>query len=196
MPAWVIDDPEVPTGTDNGTAAYWRASCGIHGNGAPDHARRDGICPHGGAALRAIQGKAGIPRLYERNRRRFRGLCQSAAASDLEGLPVPAAPLDGSPGGDLRVTKDPVADLGMEYHYEDRRLDARMVCLRTGAGQGAAGKAGSVGIRDARLYLRRQKSTRAIPSGTRLPDKHGFIVVHPSATPGQMLMRQSGVRPG
>ena len=29
MPAWVIDDPEVPTGTDNGTAAYWRASCGI-----------------------------------------------------------------------------------------------------------------------------------------------------------------------
>ena len=65
-----------------------------HGNGAPDHARRDGICPHGGAALRTQSGKAGIPRLYERNRRRFRGLCQSAAASDLEGLPVPAAPLD------------------------------------------------------------------------------------------------------
>ena len=39
MPAWVIDDPESPVGTDNGTADYWKHTCGITEDGvqtAPD----------------------------------------------------------------------------------------------------------------------------------------------------------------
>lgn len=33
MPAWVINDPESPVGTDNGTADYWKRSCGITEDG-------------------------------------------------------------------------------------------------------------------------------------------------------------------
>ena len=89
------------------------------------------------------------------------------------------------PGGDLRVTKDPVADLGMEYHYEGIGGWMREWYVYVPEQvKAAAGKAGSVGIRDARLYLRRQKSTAGNSEWYKVADKHGFIVVHPSATPG------------
>ena len=92
------------------------------------------------------------------------------------------------PGGDLRMTRDPVADLGMEYHYEEiggwmrewyvyvpesvRPQPEKPVPLvfalhgYTCAGEIYAG--------NSEWY--------------KVADRYGFIVVHPTATPGQMEM--------
>ena len=94
--------------------------------------------------------------MYERNRRRFRGLCQSAAASDLEGLPVPAAPLE-------QVKAQPEKPVPLVFAMHGY----------TCAGEIYAG--------NSEWY--------------KVADKHGFIVVHPSATPGQMLMSNQACDP-
>ena len=61
-----------------------------------------------------------------------------------------------SPGGELRVTKDPVRDLVMEYHYEEfDGWDARMVCLHSAVGTAKSRKEGAARTRDAWLHLYR-----------------------------------------
>ena len=186
MPAWVIDDPDSPYGTDNGTSAYWRRACGITEAGhqtAPD-------------VIEYIRTEE-APYTPNQEKEAFR-VCTSArkgASADY------ANPIlrriwksflyrqrrwMSGPGGDLRVTRDPVADLGMEYHYEE------------------------IGgwMREWYVYVPQQVKENAdkpvplvfamhgytcsgeIYAGNsewyKVADKYGFIVVHPTAIPGQM----------
>lgn len=186
MPAWIIDDPEAPTGTDSSTAAYWRAACGTTESGHP----------LGADTIEYVRTEE-PPYAPNQEKEAFR-VCVSS---------IPGASRDyanpllrriwkdflyrqrrwmSGPGGDLRVTRDPVHDLGMEYHYEE------------------------IGgwLREWYVYV--PESVKKHP-GTAVPlvfamhgytcsgeiyagnsewwkvaDKHGFIVAHPSATPGTM----------
>lgn len=186
MPAWIIDDPEASTGVDNGTAAYWRAACGTTESGHP----------LGADTIEYVHTEE-PPYAPNQEKEAFR-VCVSS---------IPGASRDhanpllrriwkdflyrqrrwmSGPGGDLRVTRDPVQDLGMEYHYEE------------------------IGGWMREWYVYVPESVKKHP-GTAVPlvfamhgytcsgeiyagnsewwkvaDKHGFIVAHPSATPGTM----------
>ena len=195
VPAWVIDDPDSPFGTDNGTAAYWRAACGITEAG---HLAAPDVTEY----IRTEQA----PYAPNQEKEAFR-VCTSTirgASADY------ANPLlrriwkdflyrqrrwESGPGGDLRVTRDPVADLGMEYHYEE------------------------IGgwMREWYVYVPQQvkeKPDKPVPlvfamhgytcSGEiyagnsdwyKVADQHGFIVVHPTATPGQMTASNQACDP-
>ena len=119
VPAWVIDDPDSPFGTDNGTAAYWRAACGITEAG---HLAAPDVTEY----IRTEQA----PYAPNQEKEAFR-VCTSTikgASADYANPLLRRIWKDflyrqrrwmSGPGGDLRVTKDPVADLGMEYHYEE-----------------------------------------------------------------------------
>lgn len=188
MPAWVIDDPDAPLGTDNGTAAYWRAACGITEAGHQ-------LSPDTVEYVRTTEP----PYAVNQDKEAFR-VCVSSlpGASADDAKPLLRRIWKGflyhqrrwmsGPGGDLRVTRDPVADLGMEYHYEEiggwmrewyvyvpesvKKEPQKPVPLvfamhgYTCAGEIYAG--------NSEWY--------------RVADKYGFLVVHPSATPGRMEM--------
>ncbi len=188
MPAWVIDDPDTPLGTDNGTAAYWRAACGITEAGHQ-------LSPDTVEYVRTTEP----PYAVNQDKEAFR-VCVSSlpGASADDAKPLLRRIWKGflyhqrrwmsGPGGDLRVTRDPVADLGMEYHYEEiggwmrewyvyvpesvKKEPQKPVPLvfamhgYTCAGEIYAG--------NSEWY--------------RVADKYGFLVVHPSATPGRMEM--------
>lgn len=195
VPAWVIDDPDSPFGTDNGTAAYWRAACGITEAGhlaAPDVTKY----------IRTEQA----PYAPNQEKEAFR-VCTSTikgASADYANPLLRRIWKDflyrqrrwmSGPGGDLRVTKDPVADLGMEYHYEE------------------------IGgwMREWYVYVPQQvkeNPDKPVPlvfamhgytcSGEiyagnsdwyKVADRHGFIVVHPTATPGQMTASNQACDP-
>ena len=94
----MIDDPEDPTGTDNGTAAYWRASCGITEDGKQ-------TSPDTVTYIRSVEP----PYAPNQEREAFR-VCTSAiagASADYanpllrriwKDFLYPAAPLDERPG--------------------------------------------------------------------------------------------------
>ena len=171
MPAWVINDPESPVGTDNGTADYRKRTCGITEDGVTDRAghtvtyvRTGRACP-----LCAQSGEGSIPRLHEHDSRRFSRLRQSVAAPYLEGFPLSAAPLDERPGRRPARHKGP----GGRPRYG--------IPLRGGSAAGCANGMFTYRSRSRRSRKSRfrwysrctaipaqAKSTRAIPSGTRL----------------------------
>ena len=195
VPTWVIDDPDSPFGTDNGTATYWRAACGITESG---HL----IAPDTTEYIRTEEA----PYTPDQEKEAFR-ICTSTIKGASANYANPLLRRiwkdflyrqrrwESGPGGDLRVTRDPVADLGMEYHYEE------------------------IGgwMREWYVYVPQQvkeNPDHPVPlvfamhgytcSGEiytgnsdwyKVADKHGFIVVHPTATPGQMMLSNQACNP-
>ena len=90
------------------------------------------------------------------------------------------------PGGDLRVTKDPVADLGMEYHYEEIGGWMRewYVYVPEQVKQNPGKPVPLV------FAMHGYTCSAEIYCGNsewyKVADKYGFILVHPTATPGTM----------
>ena len=151
MPAWVINDPEIPVGTDNGTADYWKRSCGITEDGKQ-------TSPDTVTYIRSAEP----PYAPNQEKEAFR-VCMSTipgGSADYANLLLRRIWKDflyrqrrwmSGPGGDLRVTKDPVADLGMEYHCEE--IGGWMREWYVYVPEQVKQKAGSAGVCDARLYL-------------------------------------------
>ena len=195
MPAWVIDDPEVPTGTDNGTAAYWRASCGITETGHQ-------IMPDVMEYVRTEEP----PYAPNQEKQAFR-VCTSAIAGASADYANPLLRriwkdflyrqrrwMSG-PGGDLRVTKDPVADLGMEYHYEGIGGWMREWYVYVPEQVKAQPEKPVPLVFAMHGYTCAGEIYAGNSEWYKVADKHGFIVVHPSATPGQMLMSNQACDP-
>ena len=195
MPAWVIDDPEVPTGTDNGTAAYWRASCGITETGHQ-------IVPDVMEYVRTEEP----PYAPNQEKQAFR-VCTSAIAGASADYANPLLRriwkdflyrqrrwMSG-PGGDLRVTKDPVADLGMEYHYEGIGGWMREWYVYVPEQVKAQPEKPVPLVFAMHGYTCAGEIYAGNSEWYKVADKHGFIVVHPSATPGQMLMSNQACDP-
>ena len=99
------------------------------------------------------------------------------------------------PGGDLRVTKDPVADLGMEYHYEEIGGWMREWYVYVPEQVKAQPEKPVPLVFAMHGYTCAGEIYAGNSEWYKVADKHGFIVVHPSATPGQMLMSNQACDP-
>lgn len=186
MPAWIIDDPNIPGGVDNSTADYWKCCCGITEHGrqtAPD-------------TVTYVRTEAAP---YEPNQEReaFR-VCVSSisdSSSEYANLLLRRLWKDflyrqrrwmSGPGGDLRVTRDPVEDLGMEYYYEEIGGWMRewYVYVPRQVKDNPEKKVPLV------FAMHGYTCTGEIYAGNsewyKVADHYGFLVVHPSATPGTM----------
>lgn len=186
MPAWVINDPESPVGTDNGTADYWKRSCGITEDGKQ-------TSPDTVTYIRSAEP----PYAPNQEKEAFR-VCMSTipgGSGDYANLLLRRIWKDflyrqrrwmSGPGGDLRVTKDPVADLGMEYHCEEIGGWMRewYVYVPEQVKQNPGKPVPLV------FAMHGYTCSAEIYCGNsewyKVADKHGFILVHPTATPGTM----------
>lgn len=186
MPAWIIDDPETVSGVDIGTADYWRTSCGITEAGqrtAPDVV----------TYVRTTEP----PYAPNQEKEAFR-VCVSSISGASENFANPLLRriwknflyrqrrwMSG-PGGDLRVTRDPLLDLGMEYHCEEiggwmrewyvyvpdsvkQHPDKPVPLVFAMHGYSCCGE----------IYVGNS-------DWHKVAKQYGFIVVHPTATPGKI----------
>lgn len=195
MPAWVIDDPEVPTGTDNGTADYWKHSCGITEDSKQ-------TSPDTVTYIRSVEP----PYAPNQEREAFR-VCTSTisgSSANFANTLLRRIWKDflyrqrrwmSGPGGDLRVTKDPVADLGMEYHYEGIGGWMREWYVYVPEQVKAQPEKPVPLVFAMHGYTCAGEIYAGNSEWYKVADKHGFIVVHPSATPGQMLMSNQACDP-
>ncbi len=195
MPAWVIDDPETRTGTGGAVLRYWRQACGTepqprqvdpdqveyfrtaHTPYAPNQEKEAyRVCysslPHASAEdARRLQRRIWKDFLYRQRR------------------------WMSSPGGDLRVTEDPVRDAGMEYHYEefDGWMREWYVYIPQAVRRHPGKKVPLV------FAMHGYTCTGEIYAGNsgwhRVADKHGFVVVYPSALHGRVSMPAQGLDP-
>ena len=184
MPAWVIDDPESPVGTDNGTADYWKRACGITTDGsltAPD-------------TVTYVRTQE-VPYAPNQEKEAFR-ICTSTipgSSANFANTLLRRIWKDflyrqrrwmSGPGGDLRVTKDPVADLGMEYHNEEIGGWNRewYVYVPEQVKKSPEKPVPLV------FAMHGYTCTAEIYCGNsdwyKVADRYGFILVHPTATPG------------
>ena len=98
-----------------------------------------------------------------------------------------------SPEGDLRVTEDPVRDLHMDYYYEmiDGFRREWYVYVPSSVRGGSAGKVPLV------FALHGYSCSGEIYAGNsgwhKVADRHGFIVVYPTALPAHVDMPESGL---
>ena len=194
MPAWIIDDPTVSTGTGDAILTYWRKAC------------------------EAEEGRQLSPDQYEYYRVKE---TPYAPNQEKEGYRVCHSSISGaseqyakrlqrriwkdflyrqrrwmsSPGGELRVTKDPVRDLGMEYHYEefDGWMREWYVYIPQSVQHNPNKKVPLV------LAMHGYTCTGEIYAGNSgwydVAEKHGFIVVFPSALHAKVNMPEQGLMP-
>lgn len=196
MPVWVIDDPDVPVGTDNGVIQYWQRACGT-----------DSI-PHQLAPDQIEYRRTNQALWYPNQEKEAYRVCYSKIA----GASTDYAPRlqrriwkdflyrqrrwMSSPGGDLRMTQDPIRDRGMEYHYElfDGWMREWYVYIPESVKCNSTHKVPLV------LAMHGYTCTGEIYAGNsgwdKVAEKHGFIVVFPSALHGRVSMPDQGLDPG
>lgn len=196
VPMWLISSEDLRTSKE---ATYWKTACGISADCAGKQLDHDTVCYF---RLNATANS------YNLEREAFRvWVSQLDGASDHYGKRINhriwkdflyrVRRWMAEPGGDLRLTRDPVRDLGMEYHYE--LVDGWM--------------------REWYVYTpeKVKNSTKPVPlvfaihgyscSGEiyignsewyRVADENGFIVIFPTAVVGNMKINsncpEGGVR--
>ncbi len=195
MPAWIIDDPEVSTGTGEAILAYWKAACGTDPN--PRQLQFDQV---------EYYRTKETPYPLNQEKEAYRVCYSSIAGASAEY----AKPMlrriwkdflyrqrrwMSCPGGDLRVTRDPVRDLGMEYHYEE--VDGWMrewyVYIPSAVKDNPQRKVPMV------FAMHGYTCSGEIYIGNsdwhKVAEKYGFIVVYPSALHGRVSMPDCGLMP-
>lgn len=194
MPAWIIDDPTVSTGTGDAILTYWRNACEAEEGRqlSPDQYEyyRVKETPYSSnqekEAYRVCHSSiSGASEQYAKRlqRRIWKDFlyCQRRWMS--------------SPGGELRMTKDPVRDLGMEYHYEefDGWMREWYVYIPQSVRCNPDKKVPLV------LAMHGYTCTGEIYAGNSgwydVAERHGFIVVFPSALHAKVNMPEQGLMP-
>ena len=194
MPAWIIDDPTVSTGTGDAILTYWRKAC------EAEECRQ--LSPDQYEYYRVKE----TPYAPNQEKEAYR-VCHSSISGASEQY---AKRLQrriwkdflyrqrrwmSSPGGELRVTKDPVRDLGMEYHYEefDGWMREWYVYIPQSVQHNPNKKVPLV------LAMHGYTCTGEIYAGNSgwydVAEKHGFIVVFPSALHAKVNMPEQGLMP-
>ena len=194
MPAWIIDDPTVSTGTGDAILTYWRKAC------EAEEGRQ--LSPDQYEYYRVKE----TPYAPNQEKEAYR-VCHSSISGASEQY---AKRLQrriwkdflyrqrrwmSSPGGELRVTKDPVRDLGMEYHYEefDGWMRECYVYIPQSVQHNPNKKVPLV------LAMHGYTCTGEIYAGNSgwydVAEKHGFIVVFPSALHAKVNMPEQGLMP-
>ena len=194
MPAWIIDDPTVSTGTGDAILTYWRKAC------EAEEGRQ--LSPDQYEYYRVKE----TPYAPNQEKEAYR-VCHSSISGASEQY---AKRLQrriwkdflyrqrrwmSSPGGELRVTKDPVRDLGMEYHYEefDGWMREWYVYIPQSVQHNPNKKVPLV------LAMHGYTCTGEIYAGNSgwydVAEKHSFIVVFPSALHAKVNMPEQGLMP-
>lgn len=193
MPAWVIDDPDAETGTGQGILDYWCSAC------ETEKTPRQ-INPDQWEYYRTTE-----PAYWPNQEKEAYRVCYSSipgsSADSAKGLQrrVWKDFLEhqrrwmSCPGGDLRVTRDPVRDIGMEYHYEEfdgwmrewyvyipeavkKNPDKKVPMIFAMHGYTCSGE----------IYIGNS-------DWQKVAEKYGFIVVFPSALHGKVSMEDCGL---
>ena len=192
MPAWIIDDPTVSTGTGDAILTYWRNACEAEEGRqlSPDQyeyyrVKETPYAPNQEKEAYRVCHSS-IPGASEQYAKRLqRRIWKDFLYRQRRWM--------SSPGGELRVTKDPVRDLGMEYHYEefDGWMREWYVYIPQSVRQNPEKKVPLV------LAMHGYTCTGEIYAGNSgwydVADKHGFIVVFPSALHAKVDMPEQGL---
>ena len=194
MPAWIIDDPTVSTGTGDAILTYWRNAC------EAEEGRQ--LSPDQYEYYRVKE----TPYSPNQEKEAYR-VCHSSISGASEQY---AKRLQrriwkdflyrqrrwmSSPGGELRMTKDPVRDLGMEYHYVefDGWMREWYVYIPQSVRCNPDKKVPLV------LAMHGYTCTGEIYAGNSgwydVAERHGFIVVFPSALHAKVNMPEQGLMP-
>lgn len=194
MPAWIIDDPTVSTGTGDAILTYWRNACEAEEGRqlSPDQyeyyrVKETPYAPNQEKEAYRVCHSS-IPGASEQYAKRLqRRIWKDFLYRQRRWM--------SSPGGELRVTKDPVRDLGMEYHYEefDGWMREWYVYIPQSVRQNPEKKVPLV------LAMHGYTCTGEIYAGNSgwydVADKHGFIVVFPTALHAKVDMPEQGLMP-
>lgn len=194
MPAWIIDDPTVSTGTGDAILTYWRNACEAEEGRqlSPDQyeyyrVKETPYAPNQEKEAYRICHSS-IPGASEQYAKRLqRRIWKDFLYRQRRWM--------SSPGGELRVTKDPVRDLGMEYHYEefDGWMREWYVYIPQSVRQNPEKKVPLV------LAMHGYTCTGEIYAGNSgwydVAEKYGFIVVFPSALHAKVDMPEQGLMP-
>ncbi len=195
VPAWIIDDPACPTGIGDTALNYWRSACGTEET--PRQIAMDQVEYYRTA-------ETAYPGNQEKEAYR---VCHSSMEDASASYATPLLPRIwkdflyrqrrwmSCPGGDLRVTRDPVRDLGMEYHYEEfdgwkreyyvyvpqsvkAHPDKKVPLVFAMHGYTCSGE----------IYIGNSEWAQ-------VAEKHGFIVLFPSALHAHVNMPEQGLMP-
>ncbi|MBR2188348.1 MAG: hypothetical protein IJ860_02905 [Eubacterium sp.] len=199
VPAWIIDDPDCGLAGENTALAYWKKACGTDGQAYQ-------IDPDCTEYRRTLATE--YPLNQEKEAYRVCASCIPGAAGDLAARLSQRIWSDflyrqrrwmSSPGGELRVTQDPVRDLHMEYHYETidgwKREWYVYVpdSVRIAVSDNPAKKVPLV------LAMHGYTCSGEIYIGnsgwTKVADQYGFIVVFPTALYAHVNMPEQGLMP-
>ncbi len=195
MPAWIIDDADSPVGTGTDILHYW-----LRANQTQPHPRQ--LHPDMVEYYRTAETDYPMNQEKEAYRVCYSNMPGASAAY--------AKPLlrriwkdflyqqrrwMSCPGGDLRVTRDPVCDLHMEYHYEefDGWMREWYVYVPQQVKAHPENKVPMV------FAMHGYTCSGEIYIGNsgwpKVADKYGFIVVFPSALHGRVDMPQCNLDP-
>ena len=194
MPAWIIDDPTVSTGTGDAILTYWRNACEAEEGRqlSPDQyeyyrVKETPYAPNQEKEAYRVCHSS-IPGASEQYAKRLqRRIWKDFLYRQRRWM--------SSPGGELRVTQDPVRDLGMEYHYEefDGWMREWYVYIPQSVRQNPEKKVPLV------LAMHGYTCTGEIYAGNSgwydVAEKYGFIVVFPSALHAKVDMPEQGLMP-
>ena len=194
MPAWIIDDPTVSTGTGDAILTYWRNACEAEEGRqlSPDQyeyyrVKETPYAPNQEKEAYRVCHSS-IPGASEQYAKRLqRRIWKDFLYRQRRWM--------SSPGGELRVTKDPVRDLGMEYHYKefDGWMREWYVYIPQSVWQNPEKKVPLV------LAMHGYTCTGEIYAGNSgwydVAEKYGFIVVFPSALHAKVDMPEQGLMP-
>jgi len=194
VPAWIIDDQTTATGTDTGTAAYWRKACGT-----ADAPRE--VCPNVQEYVRTEE----VPYAPNQEKEAFRvwvsrreGASENdarAMQNEIHKFLFSQRRWMSSPVGDLRVTRNPERDLNMEYHYE--KIDGWMrewyVYVPEKVKKNPQKKVPLV------LAMHGYTCSGEIYTGNsewfKVAEENNFIVVHPTALYATINMENNAIDP-
>lgn len=193
MPAWIIDDPMVETGTGNEILQYWKNACGTESNVRqinPDqlefYRTKETLYPLNQDKNAYRVCFSTIPNASDEYGKRLnRRIWKDFLYRQRRWMSCP--------GGDLRVTQQPVNDIGMEYHYKtiDGWKREWYVYIPTAVKQRPETQVPLV------FAMHGYTCSGEIYVGNsewyKVAEKYGFIVVFPTALYGHVDMPQCGL---
>lgn len=195
VPAWIIDDSKTESNITNNALRYWMSACGVDDTTYQ-------VDPDCVEYRRTAE--TDYPVNQEKEAYRVRKSYVREASADLGEKLIRRIWKDflyrnrrwmSCPGGDLRITKDPVRDLGAEYHYEtiDGWNREWYVYVPESVKNESDKKVPLV------IALHGYTCNGEIYIGnsgwTQVADKYGFVTVFPTALYAHVNMPEQGLMP-
>ena len=186
VPAMILGEPGREAGADR-LASYWKKAAGITGDGqAVARGIREYVRETEPPFPRNQEKEAF--RVQVRIREHAGDGCANEDLEEIRSFLFAQRRWMGDPGGDLRVTRDPVRDIGMKYYTEeiDGWLREWYVYLPDSAD--TEKKEGLPLVFAMHGYSCSGEIYAGNSEWHKVAERYGFILVHPSGTPGMIKL--------